>query len=264
MDNHLGRALALSILAGCPGCATTNSGADAPPPSRYKVTARVVDVAPGSPGGTGAGTGAVAAELAAPKIAAQPSQSLPTSGPGATKAPTHSGDERLSPKERAGTAEALEPRRDIEPPPNPEEQFLMRVASERPAVPLDGLVNGEAAVVNFVSGDQQCSTLAITYPARRVSEIWRVCADRQFVLTRRAEPTPVVPDDAGIEPARLMAVHSAYHEGRASVPYGPLTISAQSAGSPDERGCVMIRSALSWQGIPMAMTDETICLPQSQ
>ncbi len=140
----------------------------------------------------------------------------------------------------------------------------MRVASERPAVPLDGLVNGEAAVVNFVSGDQQCSTLAITYPARRVSEIWRVCADRQFVLTRRAEPTPVVPDDAGIEPARLMAVHSAYHEGRASVPYGPLTISAQSAGSPDERGCVMIRSALSWQGIPMAMTDETICLPQSQ
>ncbi len=261
MNIELGRALALWLCVGCPGCATTESAGDGPPPSRYKVTTRVVDIAPGSPGITsdGAGTGTTA-----PQVSAQPSRSPAQENSRITRGPVPIVDDALPADPSAGVTESPQPRRTIEPPLNPEEQFLLRVAAERPAVPLDGSVNGEAALVNFVRGDAQCSTLAITYPLRRVSEIWRVCADRQFVLERKAEPTPLVPEDAGIEPTRLMAVHTAYHDGRASVDYGSLTVRAQSAGTPDARGCVMIRSALSWHGIPMATSDDTICQSLSE
>jgi len=147
---------------------------------------------------------------------------------------------------------------------NPEEQFLLRVAWDRPAVPLDGTINGEPAVAGYISGDQGCSQVGVTYPGRRVSEIWRVCADRQFMLERKAEPTPGVPDDPGLEANRMFAVHTAYNEGRASVSYGPMLIGAQTSGAPDPRGCVLIRSALTWQGIPMATRDETICRPAGE
>lgn len=263
MKTNLGQALALLILVGCPGCATTESDGNGTPPSRYKVTARVVDVAPGRPGTGGDSTAAVGS--VAPGASPQPARSRAAQEHSeATKAPVAIGAERLPSEPSTGTAENPEPRRQIEPPLNPEEQFLLRVAAERPAVPLDGSVNGEPALVNFVSGDPQCSSLAITYPVRRVSEIWRVCADRRFVLERKAEPTPLVPEDPLIEPTRLMAVHSAYDAGHASIAYGSLTISAQAAGSPDARGCVLIRSALSWQGIPMATSDDIICQPLSQ
>lgn len=247
----------LSVCAMCAGCASAPSDGDSLPPSSYKVTARVVDSAQDP-------VGVPANPASSPGSRSAPSDVPPRPSP-AAPAPEAFKVEHYSVEDSSTTpSQNFESPHATEPPVNPEEQFLMRVASERPAVPLDGSVSGEAVLANFVNGDTRCSRLAISYLARRVSEIWRVCADREFTLERKAEPTPAVPDDPGLEPSRLMAVHSAYNGGRATVPYGPLTISAQSGGLPDARGCMLIRSALSWQGIPMAITDETICLPPGE
>ncbi len=242
----------LSLFVACAGCTGTPSDRDTLPPPSHRVTARVVDTASGRTDPSGS--------RAAPIAAAPSDVSIAPPSP-ANKTPESIRVEAYTAEDSARPAENRAPTRPEESAANPEEQFLLRVAVERPAVPLDGSINGEPVLAGFIGGDTQCSRLAVSYPARRVSEIWRVCADRQFILERKAEPTPTVPDDPALEPSRLMAVRSAYYEGRATFPYGPMTISAQANGQPDARGCMLVRSALSWQGIPMATADETICAP---
>lgn len=264
MNNKSGWSLLVSIMLGCSGCAGMSSDPEVPPESRYKVSARVVDIAPKQPGALSVDASRPRSNEPEQKPPAPPSAIVAQKDPTPAKATTPIRPESSSAEENVEPAERPDLQRPTEPAQNPEEQFLLRVAAERPVVPLDGSVNGEAAVVNYVSGDTQCSRLAITYPERRVSELWRVCADRQFVLERKAEPTPTVPDDPGLEATRRIAVHSAYNDGHASVDYGPFTVSAQSGGPPDARGCMFIRSALSWQGIAMATNDETICSPPEE
>lgn len=249
---------------GFSGCAAMSPDPDAALENHYQVTARVVDIAPKRPGALGdlpVLPGRQSSDVPGPKPHLPRSETTPKKDPVEAIAPVPIEPERFLSDQSAEPPKTLEPPRTPEPGLNPEELFLLRVAAERPAVPLDGSINGETAVANYSSGDNQCSRVAITYPERRVSEIWRVCADRQFILERKAEPTPTVPDDPGLEATRRIAVHSAYNDGHASVPFGPFTVSAQSAGPSDARGCMLIRSALSWHGIAMATHDETICSP---
>jgi len=162
----------------------------------------------------------------------------------------------------------LEPLPEPEPEPtssaappqlSPEEETLLGVAHERPFVPVESRVGGQPAVMNFVGGDEQCRTVAVTYPARRVAELWRVCADGQFALDREAEAIPDLPEDPGLRAARQATVHWAFANGRADSSYGELMIRAQSSGQRDQNGCTVIRSAVTWNGVTIGMSDETIC-----
>jgi hypothetical protein len=162
-----------------------------------------------------------------------------------------------------------EPAQDPGPGPNspaarpqlsPEEETLLGVARERPFVPVESRVGGQPAVMNFVGGDEQCRTVAVTYPARRVAELWRVCADGQFALDREAEAIPDLPEDPGLRAARQATMHWAFANGRADSTYGELIIRAQSSGQRDQNGCTVIRSAVTWNGVTIGMSDETICL----
>ena len=142
---------------------------------------------------------------------------------------------------------------------SPEEESLIGVARERPFVPIEIGVNGESAVLSFVGGDEQCRTVAVTYPARRVAELWRVCAEGGYALDRDAEPIPELPADPALVAARQAASHLAYQNGRADSAFGELVVRAQSSGAPDQNGCMAVRNAVTWNGITIAMADETIC-----
>lgn len=253
--------LPVFVTLGAIGCAS--DGGDGPRPSQRRVTARVVDIGP-TPPVTSAGT------LNRKPL---PSARVPPIEPEEGDAPREVPVVTTTSVERGGSQvvreEATVQQPDFNEAPrgggadlpsaDAEERFMLRIAWDRPQVPLDGTINGEPVVVGYIAGEEGCSHLGVTYPVRRVSEIWRVCADRQFLLERKAEPTPGIPDDPGLEAHRMFAVQSAYNEGRASVPFGPMVIGAQAGDPPDARGCRLIRSALSWQGIPVATRDETIC-----
>jgi hypothetical protein len=250
-------------MIGCVGCAS--NGTDGTRTSSRRVTAKVVniDAQPSTAPVSGLPPSSV---LRAPTSTAdhQDPMDVPREVPVVTTTTEERGGSRVVQEEQSGRPQPVEaqPSSAAELPSlHAEEQFLLRVAWDRPAVPLDGTINGEPAVVGYIGGEQGCSRLGVTYPGRRVSEVWRVCADRQFTVDRKAEPTPSVPDDPGVEASRMFAIQSAYQEGRASMQFGPWSISAQSGGLPDARGCVLIRSALSWQGLPVATRDETICRP---
>jgi hypothetical protein len=120
-------------------------------------------------------------------------------------------------------------------------------------------VNGQPVVMAFVGGDDRCRTVAVTYTTQSVAELWRVCTDGQFSLDREAEPIPAVVNDPALLAMRQAVVHRAYIDGRAVAPYGELMVKAQSTGQPDANGCMMIRSAVSWNGVAVGMSDETIC-----
>jgi hypothetical protein len=137
----------------------------------------------------------------------------------------------------------------------------LRVAKERPTVPVEGSINGEPVVATCVGGNDQCRTVAVTSPARALAEIWQVCANGQIALERPAEPTPPLPNDPGLQTARQIVVFEAHSRGQATLPYGELLVSAKSTGQPDAKGCTIVRCAVNWQGMVLDMRDEHVCSP---
>lgn len=225
-------------LALCAMVATGCSQQPAPiEPGRYAVSAQVVDSRTGRP--------------APPQPPTQAASELPE--PRATEPVLR----KLEPL----PATPHEPDEPMAPQRSPEEEALLGVARERPFVPVESRVNGQPAVMSFVGGDDRCRTVAITYPARRVAELWRACADGRFALDREAEAIPDLPDDPGLQAARQATTHWAYVNGRADAAYGEVMIRAQSSGQPDRNGCMTIRNAVTWNGVAIGMMDETVCTP---
>jgi hypothetical protein len=225
----------LTALAMATGCARPPAPPDA---EHFKVSAQVVDSKTG-----------------------QPVQPPPVRRPVRTVLPEDRQQPVLKRLEPAPPPDEREPRTEqpsTRTPRTPEEETLLAVARDRPFVPVDSRVGGQPVVMSFAGGDDRCRTVAVTYTAQLVAELWRVCADGQVTLDREAEPIPVA-NDPGLLAARQSAVHMAYANSRALSQFGELTIRAQSSGSPDANGCMAIRSAVSWNGITVGMADETIC-----
>jgi hypothetical protein len=152
-------------------------------------------------------------------------------------------------------------REDPAPQRTPEEEFLLRVARERPLVPAEGAINGEPVVASCAGGNDQCRTVVVTSPARRLAEMWQVCANGEIALERQAEPTPAPPNDPGLQTTRQMVIFEAHARREAALNYGEFVVSAKSAGQPDAKGCTLVRCAVSWQGIVLDLRDEHVCSP---
>jgi len=229
--------LSLSVGASAAVLASVGCGGAEPiAPSRYEVTAQVIDSRTGQP-------------VSPPKPAKRPTPELP------------------SVRAAEPVFRKLEPIPDVEPEPGAqpapqrtaEEEALVGVARERPFLPVEASVDGQAVVMNFVGGDDRCRTVAVTYPARRVAELWRVCSDGQYTLDREAEAIPDLPNDPGLQAARQAAAHWAYANGRADSSYGELMVRAQASGQKDQNGCMVVRNAVTWNGVTIGMNDDILC-----
>jgi hypothetical protein len=227
-------AYACAMVLASVGC----GGSDPIAPSGYAVTAQVIDSRTGQP-------------VSPPKAAKRPPPEIPSA------------------RAAEPVFRKLEPIPDAEPGPDvqtappqrsPEEEALIAVARERPFLPVEARVGGQAVVMNFVGGDDRCRTVAVTYPARRVAELWRVCSDGQYTLDREAEAIPDLPNDPGLQAARQAAAHWAYaNNGRGDSAYGELMIRAQASGQKDQNGCMVVRNAVTWNGITIGVNDDTVC-----
>lgn len=136
--------------------------------------------------------------------------------------------------------------------------LLGKVAAERPASPVAGLVNGEPVLVDYDAGEAGgCSSLLVTYQNLSYSETWEACPGRK--ISRMAAEAGGVPGNDEFKAVRHAVSQGAWKLGRAQAVYAGYEIYASVLGSPDEGHCVTVESVVSQHRRTIETSHDRVC-----